>query len=552
MNWRPGVLVVALLLTCAACNATSSGGSAPSTPLNGVTDTVADSSGYQVCWSSEVAGETGEISLVDETASWSLVDELTGMRVHAAAFGDVNADGTVDVVVGTFATAPRPDVYAQRGASGPAPDRLLLQKDGRFEIDTTFPEELGRTSGAALVDLDADGDLDLVLSRNVNSRQPGAPTGVFENTSAGFIEVASGIDSEIAGRSIGVFDYDYDGLLDLLIIEDHYTGGSSRLYHNSGALTFDDVTAESGIPLDVHGLGVASGDLNLDGYTDFIVAGSNRLFVGTGEGFTEVPGAIGEWELYGPEDDVAGAAFADVNRDGRLDLLIGHHYNSTLSKGNEVPVRLYLNTTTNGTPTFQDVTEESGLTGIPTKAPHVEFADIDNDGWPDIVTSASAADGSLPAIFHHGGLVDGVPRFETPVGLGSPQYWVTTPVVDIDRDGRLDIFAGEWDPSLPSILFSNQTRGGHWLEVAGGDVLGGVGSRIEIYQTGSPGLPEALLGVREITATVGYTAGVELSAHFGLGDVQEVDIIVVPPEGEPSITLTGVPADRHIQVGGRC
>ncbi|NIR39289.1 MAG: hypothetical protein GWN07_25780, partial [Actinobacteria bacterium] len=52
-------------------------------------------------------------------------------------------------------------------------------------------------------------------------------------------------------------------------------------------------------------------------------------------------------------------AIADVNRDGWLDLVVGHHYNSTLSRGVEVPVRLYLNRTTapGGAIALDDVTE---------------------------------------------------------------------------------------------------------------------------------------------------------------------------------------------------
>ena len=121
---------------------------------------------------------------------------------------------------------------------------------------------------------------------------------------------------------------------------------------------------------------------------------------------------------------------------------------------------------THGDPTFEDVTEEAGLVGLPTKAPHVEIADVDNDGWPDIVTTASADDGTRPAVFRHEGLIDGVPRFAAPAGLGAPQYWVAGPMTDVDRDGRLDILLVEWNPALPSLLLRNTSESGNWLEVS--------------------------------------------------------------------------------------
>lgn len=508
--------------------------------------------GYSVCWGSEPAPGTDHISFSDETDARGLVESLTGMRGHAAAWGDVDGDGSLDLFVGTFATA-RTEIYQERGADGPAPDRLLLGGAGAFEVLADFPEQYGRTSGSVLVDLDGDGDLDLVASRNVTERGDEASTAVLENTGEGFVERDSGIDPSLGGRSVGVLDFDDDGLLDLVILEDHYRGGSSQIYRNVGDLVFEDVTGQVGFPEGVHGLGLATGDLNNDGYTDLFVAGSNRLFAGTGSGFTEVPGAVADWETFGPEDDVSGAAIADVNRDGWLDLVVGHHFNSTVDRGASVPVRLYLNDTSDpgGAIELRDATEAAGLTGLPTKAPHVEIADIDNDGWPDIVTSASAGDGSEPAVFKHQGLEDGVPQFATPEGLGSPQYWVTGPTADIDRDGRLDLLAVEWEPALPSIMFMNQTASGNWLQVVVNDVVGGVGARVEVYEEGAASELDALLGARDIAAGLGYTAGVELVAHFGLGEAMAVDIVVKSPGSDP-LSLSNVAVNSRIDVAGDC
>jgi hypothetical protein len=417
-----------------------------------------------------------------------------------------------------------------------------------------FPEQFGRTSGAVFVDLDNDGDDDLVLSRNARERDVGAAaTEVMENTGSGFESVAMSIDPDIGGRSIGVLDVDEDGLLDLLIVEDRYRGGTSRLYRNLGGLQFEDVT-ETHFVFGVDGLGIATGDINNDRHSDVFVAGSNRLFIGTGSGLVEVDAANLAWETFGNEDDVAGAAFADVNRDGWLDLVVGHHYNSTLSKGIEVPVRLYLNRTTEAgaMPSFEDVTLDAGLIGIPTKAPHVELADFDNDGWPDLLTSASAETGTVPAIFRHTGLVDGIPVFAEPQGLGAAQYWVAAPTADIDRDGRLDVLLVEWEPSLPSLMLRNTTASGHWLEVSVATSLGGgVGTRVDVYESGRAGELSALIGSREIVASVGYTAGVERSAHFGLGTFTQVDIVVTPPLPNASITMT-VATDQHVRLPDGC
>jgi hypothetical protein len=308
------------------------------------------------------------------------------------------------------------------------------------------------------------------------------------------------------------------------------------------------------MPSDVAGLGVATGDLNRDGLTDLFVAGSNRLFVGTGSGVAEVTGNDLAWPPAGPEDDAAGAAIADVNRDGWPDLVVGQHYNSTLSQGTPAPVRLYLNHTENAGdhPVLDDVTEEAGLVGLPTKAPHVEVVDFDNDGWPDILATASSGGGALPAVFHATGVTGGVPRFEPPAGLGSTQYWVSGPTADVDRDGRVDLLLVEFEPALPSLLMLNRSESGHWIEVSvSADAGGAVGTVVAAYEAGGAGDAARLVGMREIVATVGYTAGVEQVAHIGLGEVTEVDLVVTPPGGEP-ITVTGVRADRHLRLPDGC
>src|SRR5262249_4051283 len=114
----------------------------------------------------------------------------------------------------------------------------------------------------------------------------------------------------------------------------------------------------------------------------------------------------------GGDDMVCGVCIADVNRDGLLDVVIGQHYKQPWIT--PVANRLYLNRgIRDGVPTFEDVTEQVGLTPLAMKAPHVEVQDFDNDGWPDIYTSiVKFAEGKpYPVIFKHLGIRDGLPRF---------------------------------------------------------------------------------------------------------------------------------------------
>ena len=509
-----------------------------------------------VCWQAAPAEGSDAISFSDATTADGLVQPLAGMYAHAAAWGDVDANGWVDLFVGSFADRPIEE-YQTRGASGPSPDRLLLGGPEGFHVDDSFPDELGRTSGAAFADLDVDGDLDLVISRNTRPSEHGdRPTEILQNQDGEFRVVADpGIPSDLVGRSVGVLDFDRDGLLDLFIAEDRWSGGSSVLLRNMGGSTFADATLASELPTDIAGFGVGVSDLTDDGHSDLFVAGSNRLFVSNGDGtFHEADATPFVWSTYGGEDDVTGVAIADVNRDGLPDILLGQHYNSTVDFGERVPVRLYLHQGMDGDgdPTFRDVTEESGLVGLPTKAPHVEFVDFDNDGWPDILTTASADDGTRPAVFRHLGLDGDVPRFAPPEGVGSAQYWVTGPTADVDRDGRVDLLLVEFLPTLPSLLLRNETASENWLSLAiDAEPGGGIGARVSVYRSGGLGEPEALLGMRDVVASQGYSAGNPAEVHFGLGEVDTVDVRVELPD-DSVVDLEHVAANRYLRLPGGC
>jgi hypothetical protein len=493
------------------------------------------------CWSAAPAEGEGTVSFSDQTEEVGLVEPLIGMYGHAAVWGDIDGDDRADLFMGTFADRDA-EIYVARGATGPAPDRFLTHRDGEFALVESFPEMFSRTSGGATADLDGDGDLDLVLSRNWDDDLPSAPgTQILRNDGGALVPAGTGLPPQLAGRSVAVLDYDLDGLHDMFITADD---GGSLLLKNGGDLVFTDVSAAAGIPAGTLGLGVAVADVTGDRRQDIFVAGSNQLLVAEGEGFRLAESSVFAWPPIGEEDLVTGATIADVNRDGLLDIAVGQHFNSTVDSGALVPVRLFLN---RGDEQFEDVTEAAGLIGLPTKGPHVELNDIDNDGWPDLVTTASAADGTRPAIFRHEGLDGDVPSFSPPDGLGSPQYWVAGPTADIDRDGRLDQFLVEFDPALPSLMLRNETSSGHWLEVSvDADNGWGIGWRVEVFDG------QDLLGAREITTTQGYSAGVAPVAHFGLGEVETVDIRLIPPGDVDEVTLSAVGADQHLRYPNGC
>jgi hypothetical protein len=366
-------------------------------------------------------------------------------------------------------------------------------------------------------------------------------------------------------RNVLPLDYDGDGLLDLFIVDDLLGDVGSRLLRNQGDLVFLDQTAAAGLPENLGGLGAAVGDVNGDGWPDIFVANRDALFVNDGQGrYEHAAGldAVFRWPGEpGSEDWRAGAAFGDVNRDGRLDLLVGHHYESARTTPERV--RLYLNRSEGSSVRFEDVTEAAALAAIPVKAPHVEIQDMDNDGWPDIVVSVHAVRNGVPQplVLRNEGIRknqdgDDVPHFDaSPFSVPADGetdlgYWPAAPTLDFDRDGRLDILGVEWFPSRDSPLYRNVSASGNYLDVAVQGISGinamGMGARVEIFEPGRLGAADALLGTSEISTGYGYSSGQEAIVHFGLADRDRVDLRVTLPHGGAVIERPGVAANQRL------
>jgi hypothetical protein len=535
------------------------------------------------------AAKPGPIELEEVTREAGLWDPLLGMYGHGGGVADYDGDGWLDIFVGTFADRPLAE-YTVRGSEAMAPDRLLRGGPDGFVADPTFPEMYGRTSGAAFADLDNDGDLDLALARN--GRRTGGPaqrvpSAILRNDGGRFT-LASELLQGTSMRQIGVLDYDGDGLLDLYFVEDHFVSSPrSVLLRNKGALEFEDVTVEAGLAADVTGLSVAVADFTGDGLTDLLVPGSQRtapnrqrvrapaarMFVNEGGSFRETDASAITMETYFRADEGGGVAVADLNRDGRQDLVIGQHIledpeeNPLLDEGQSLQIYLNRGLGPDGGPRFEDITARLGLTPFRTRVPHVEIADLDQDGWPDIMAGSSVLDGTKPAIFRHLGLgEDGLPRFASPFGLapaerlpppeeagweriGLDRYWSTGAVADFDRDGDVEPLLVEWFPDLPTRLFENVTENaGHWLTVDVEPARKSIGGTVEVYRPGQAGRPDALLASRPVVASVGYAGGVPATVHVGLGHWRVVDLVVRLPNGEGTITRRTVLADQALRV----
>jgi hypothetical protein len=241
---------------------------------------------------------------------------------------------------------------------------------------------------------------------------------------------------ETMGGGCAFFDFDNDGDQDLLLVNsldrwpwDEQVGAASRaapngpprpggpaatsaLYRNDRRGNFTDVTAGSGLDVSLYGMGAAVGDYDNDSKVDVFISalGANRLFHNDGGGkFRDVTDEAG----VGGDDDAWSSCcgWFDYDNDGDLDLFVGNYVkwsreydegqNFQLTGGGRAYGRpqnfegtfpyLYRN---EGGGRFREVAKEAGLdirnphTGVPlAKSLGVVFADLDEDGWIDILVA---------------------------------------------------------------------------------------------------------------------------------------------------------------------
>jgi hypothetical protein len=341
-------------------------------------------------------------------------------------------------------------------------------------------------------------------------------------------------------RSVAVLDFNADGLLDFIVARDKFRGpnrGHTVLLKNTGNLQFEIANEEAGIPDDLFGLGIAIADLNQDSKLDFFISHSNRLFLSTSTNrFQEATALrkIFQWNAMDDEDWPSGVAFGDLNRDTRMDLVITAHHEPSNNK-------VFLNQgLVEGIPTFQDVTADVGLAQtIPTKSPHVEIQDFNNDGLPDIYISAAWKEKGdiIPLIYYNQGILrNGLPKFATVRNIAAPMvYFPSGPTTDFNLDGKMDIFLVNWFTNERSYLLANRTTRGNWIQVHAP-----VGTSIRVQSKGK------LIGYQQVTTGYGFASGQMPVCHFGLGDLKSVDLGIKIP-GKPEKFMKSVNVNRRVE-----
>jgi hypothetical protein len=362
-----------------------------------------------------------------------------------AAFADVDNDGRLDL----FAI----------GADGRA---YLLHNSGAGTFQDVTAKSgitnLGGARKALWVDLDHDGDLDLVLVGGPSvvvyrNNLDGTFTDITQ--AAGFTRPATGAG---ATRDAAFADFDGDGRMDMVVVRDK---GNASLYRNMGNRQFSDAIAASGITVD-GAAAVAVGDYNNDGFFDLFIigGGASSLWLNDGTGHFK-------------RDSRSSVAFATL-----------------------------------GTATALDA----------------KFVDYDNDGWLDLVVvgTPTRTDGRGVFLFRNDGtgkFADQSSILPTTAGSGSAVV-----AEDVGGDGDLDFLVAS--PGGVRLLRNDGGNANLSMQVqliglrtgSGKNNDFGIGARVEVRAA-------ELRQTRVVTSRI---------THFGLGPHLKADVVRIEwPNGVP-------------------
>jgi hypothetical protein len=485
----------------------------------------------------------------------------------------------------------RPDIFVVNGArrSQPeaAPPSRLYRNTGSAFVDVT--EKAGLTArgwgqGVCAGDYDNDGDTDLFVTyygRVVLYRNDGK--GAFTDVTA-----TSGLAFPRPRWNSGAafVDFDRDGVLDLFIsayvaYEDamKYAPGSRRdcfwkgipvmcgpqglagsqnaLFRGKGDGTFVDVSESAGIlkARPAFGLTPLVLDYDNDGWSDIYVANDSMaslLFRNKRDGTFEEVGLRSGAALTGDGRAQAGmgVAAADYDRDGWLDIAKTNFDDDTTS--------LYRNL---GDGTFEDATFAAGI-GVNTRflGWGTGFLDVDRDGWPDlfmvnghVYPQADRVGGHYSyaqrAILYRnagGGRFDDVSERAGP-GLLVKKASRGAAVADFFNTGRLGIVVNNVHDA-PSLLHDCAASGAgpdsHALVVQLEGTRtnrSGIGARVTVKAAGRT-------FIDEIRSGGSFCSQNAFALHFGLGPQARVDSIEVAWPGGGRETIGATAADRLVVI----
>jgi len=475
------------------------------------------------------------------------------------------------------------DIYFTNGAKLPELKKtdpsfyhclLRNQGDGTFK-DVT--EAAGLTGahldfsyGVAAGDYDNDGFTDLfVCNTGKNTLYHNRGDGTFAD-----VTDRSGLGvkpPDTLSVQAAWFDYDNDGLLDLVLsnytlwtpetdkrcvignVEAYchprtYLRVPHRLYHNLGGGRFEDVTDRSGFGKALgKGMGIGIADFNEDGFTDVFIANDtepNFLYLNQGDGtFKEVGLLYGvAYNDVGATVSAMGCDAKDYDNDGWVDVF----YNNLMKQIWALFRNLRGKSFQYVSPGSKILTLSGSRSGWSNG-----FIDYNNDGWKDLYSANGDVDNLESYSPQHDTIfenVDGKQFVDVSREMGEDFLRVGfqrgSAFADLNNDGFLDIVVTSLNQK-PRILFNSADNGNNWLQfklTGTRSNRDAIGAKIKITT------PSGRTLYNHVTVSVGFMSSSDRRVHFGLGQETKAAAVEIRWPGGAVQKLADVAAGQIVEI----
>lgn len=504
-----------------------------------------------------------------KTAHKYLIESTTG----GVAMLDFDGDGWLDLY---FVNGAELKNGMKAGDVPVKTDAKFFNRLYRNQHDGTFADVTEKAGvkgsvydmGATAADFDNDGDTDLYVTgfpRNTLYRNNG--DGTFTDITA-----QAGVAGKGWTSSAAFADVDHDGRLDLVAVRyvewdfepdiwcgarkegyrsychpDQFQPISSLLFHNKGDGTFEDWTDRSGFtPAKGKGLGIAIEDFDRDGRVDIAVAIDSfpqQLFHNVGDGkFQEMGFDAGvAYDDDGNTYGGMGIDFADYNNDGWPDLLI----NALASQ------RYALYRNKRGV--FEYYSAQSGISASTrmNSGWGMKLVDYDNDGWKDIIVAQGhvmdnimLTQPKVPYLEPIKVLRNTKGKFVEVPAFEKPLAARGAAFGDLNNDGWVDMAVNCLDNEAVVIL-SRVANGNHWIDFELEGVKSnrdGIGARVIVVT------PDGNEQHAMVSTASSYLSANDKRAHFGLGTQTKIaSVEILWPSGVKQTVEPGA-VDRTVKV----
>jgi enediyne biosynthesis protein E4 len=367
------------------------------------------------------------------------------------------------------------------------------------------------------------------------------------------------------------FDYDNDGLLDLVVsnytlwtpetdqrcsngkVEVYchpktYVRVPHRLYHNMGGGRFEDVTEKSGFSTSLgKGMGIGIADFNDDGWMDVFVANDtepNFLYLNQGNGTFKEAGLLYgvAYNDSGATVSAMGADVKDYDNDGWVDVFYNNLMGQTwaLFRNQHGKSFQYV------APATKILMLSGSLTGWSNG-----FIDYDNDGYKDIYSANGDIDDLESRSRQHDTMFEnagGKEFIDVSQKMGEDFLRIGfqrgSAFADLNDDGFMDIVVTSLNQK-PRILFNSADNGNHWLLLK---LRGTKSNRDAIGAKIKVTTPSGRTLYNHVTVSVGFLSSSDRRAHFGLGRETRASSVEIRWPSGITQKLTDVPADKILEV----